>query len=492
MFINFINLLPVILIALGAMVTLAMEPFLKNPNKHKVLPWVSAVFLVLAAGSFSFAQQDTLYDIFAMDPIRRLLGITIIFCAFLGVGGLQMTLAREEQEGGEPYGLLLLATAGALLMTQAMDFVALFIGMELAAFPVYGLVGLRRKNRNGNEAVFKYFVTNAVFSVVFLYGISLIYGATGSSHFSASILEGRTSIYYAGLILVIFGLLFKAGAAPVHFWVADVYTGAPVAVTGFMAAVVKVGALAALGSVWLGALVTRVGAAPAWNLMEPVSVGGAPAKLGILILVVAIVSIVIGAFSGLMQKSIRRILAFSAVMNAGFIVLGLLLPDYAGTGSVQLGSMYFYLVTYALASAGALVGISALSGKDDYRETLDGLRGHARRKPLEGFAIVICLASLAGLPPAAGFLAKFTLFAGVFSAGWVVIGILGFALSVVAAFYYIRIAAVLFAPAHSEDAHHKPCNFPESDVFLLRLGVVLAAFALLILGVFPSVSLIVA
>lgn len=491
MFISLINLLPVILIALGAMVTLAMEPFLKNESKHKVLPWVSAAFLVFAASSFAFARLETLYDIFAMDPIRRLLGLTVIFCAFLGVGGLQTTLIREQHEGGEPYGLLLLATVGALLMTQAMDFVALFIGMELAAFPVYGLVGFRRQNRNGNEAVFKYFVTNAVFSVVFLYGISLIYGATGSSHFSASILEGRTAIYYVGLILVIFGLLFKAGAAPVHFWVADVYTGAPVAVTGFMAAVVKVGALAALGSVWLGALVTRVGTAAAWNLMEPVSVSGAPVKLGFLILVVAIISIVISAFSGLMQKSIRRILAFSAVMNAGFIVLGLLLPDYAGTGSVQLGSMYFYLVTYALASAGTLVGVASLSGKEDVKETLEGLRGSARHKPLEGFAIVICLASLAGLPPAAGFLAKFTLFAGVFSAGWVVFGILGFALSVVAAFYYIRIAAVLFAPPHS-GVHHKPCSFAESNVFLLRLGIVLAAFALLILGIFPSVSLIVA
>ncbi len=491
MFVSLMNLLPVIFVALGAMISLAMEPFLKNENKHKVLPWVAAGSLAFAASSFALAQQDTLYDIFAMDPIRRLLGLTVILCAFLGVGGLQTTLAREKQEGGEPYGLLLLATVGALLMTQAMDFVALFIGMELAAFPVYGLVGLRRTNHNGNEAVFKYFITNAVFSVVFLYGVSLIYGATGSSHFSGAILEGRTAIYYAGLILVIFGLLFKAGAAPVHFWVADVYTGAPVAVTGFMAAVVKVGALAALGSVWLGALVTRVGAAPAWNLMEPVAVGGAPLKLGLLVLVVSMLSIVIGAFSGLMQKSIRRILAFSAVMNAGFIALGLLLPDYAGTGSVQLGPMYFYLITYAIASAGALIGVAALSGKEDSKETLEGLRGSARRKPLEGFAIVICLASLAGLPPAAGFLAKFTLFAGVFSAGWVVVGILGFVLSVVAAFYYIRIAAVLFAPAHSE-ATTKPCGFSESNVFLLRLGIVLAAFALLILGIFPSVSLIVA
>ena len=482
---NYVNLLPIIFVALGAMCTLAMEPFLKDENKHKILPWVATLFLALAAGSFAFASPDTLYGILAMDPMRRLLGWTVIFCTFLGVGGVQTTLWREHYKGGEPYPLLLLASVGALLMTQSIDFVSLFLGMELAAFPVYGLVGLRRKDYNANEATFKYFVTNAVFSVVFLYGLSLIYGATGSSHFSASIIDGRTGLYYAGLVLVMFALLFKAGAAPVHFWVADVYTGAPVAVTGFMAAVVKVGALAALGSVWLGAFVTRVGAAPAWNLAEPVTVGEVPAKLGVLLLVIAIMSIIVGAFSGIAQKSIRRILAFSAVMNAGFITLGLLLPDYTGSGKVQLGPMYFFLITYALGSAGALAGISSLSGKGDSLETLDSLRGRARRKPLEGFAIVVCLASLAGLPPAAGFLAKFTLFADLFSAGWVITGVVGFALSIVAIFYYIRVAAVLFAPA-SEEERNKPYVYGDMRKFLLRLGITVAALGLIFLGVIPG------
>lgn len=487
---SFINLFPVIVLAIGAIFSIALEPLLRNTNKHRILPWVSASFIVIAAIPFFFAVQDSLYGVLAMDPVRRLLGWTVLFCAFLGIGGVQWTLAREKSRGGEAYGLLMLAASGALCMTQAIDFLALFLGMELAAFPIYALVGLRRKDRGGNEAVFKYFISGAVFSVVFLYGISLIYGATGTTHFNGSIIEGREWLYTAGLFLVLFGLLFKAGAAPVHFWVADVYTGAPVAITAFMAAVVKVGALAAIGSVWLGA-----NAAPSvldsWNLSQAIQVEHFMSKpLELFMIAVALLSIVIGAFSGLAQKSIRRILAFSAVMNAGFIVLGLLLPNYA-TGVVQLGPMYFFLITYAIASAGALTGIAYFSGNDDEWESLDAIRGLGRENPLVGLGVIICLASLAGLPPLAGFLAKFTVFAGLFGAKLYMVAIIGFILSIVAAVYYLRIAYVLFAAVPTEKEVLSHCSLPLSRSFILKTGVSLAAITLLIMGVFPAIGLVV-
>ena len=267
---SIVNFFPVIVVALGALATLVMEPFLKDDNKHKIIPWFAAVFVALGMASFALVTTDTCHDLFAMDPVRRLLGLAVLLCTLLGVSGLQWTLGHEDHKGGEAYGLMLLASTGALLMTQAIDFVALFIAMELTSFPVYALVGIRRKDSNAGEGVFKYFVSGSIFSAIFLYGVALVYGATGTTHFSALILQGREPIYAIGILLTIFGLLFKAGAAPVHYWVADVYTGASVAVTGFMAAVVKVGALAALGSVWLGMLVTRAGVAGAWNLSEQV------------------------------------------------------------------------------------------------------------------------------------------------------------------------------------------------------------------------------
>lgn len=487
---NYINLLPVIIVAVGALVALAAEPFIKDENKHKILPWVASFFVLVGMASFYYSSADTVMNLYAMDPVRKLLGVAILLCAFLGIAGLQWTLGHEKFKGGEAYSLLMLATCGALLMTQAIDFLALFIGMELASFPIYALVGIRRKDENANESVFKYFVSGSIFSAIFLYGVALVYGATGSTHFFASCIQGREALYGVGVLLTVVGLLFKAGAAPVHFWVADVYTGASVAVTGFMAAVVKVGALAALASVWLGILVTRAGTAPAWNLAEPVTIASQSKGLFYMVLIVALASMIIGAFSGLAQKSIRRILAFSAVMNAGFIVIGLLLPNYANEGTVQMGAMFYFLITYAVASAGALTGVAYLAGKDDRNETLDDIQGRGRKRPFVALGVTVCLASLAGLPPVAGFLAKFTLFTEAFSSGLGWLAIAGFGLSLVAAVYYLRIAFVLFMPLKDEAECKCCCKCSAPFSYLLKFSVTVAALVLLAMGVVPNIALI--
>lgn len=461
-------LLPVILVVVGALISLATEPFLQNENKHKVLPWIAAVFTAIAAISLYVSPDGTFYQTYAMDATRRLFSLTILVCLFLGIGGVQWTLAREKFPGGEAYGLLMLASVGAVLMALSCDFLALFIGMELAAFPVYALVGLRRKDRNGNEGVFKYFVTGAVFSALFLYGVAFLYGATGSTAFGAVAVEGRAFFLKIGLMLALIGLLFKAGAAPAHFWVADVYTGAPVAVTAFMAAVVKVGAIAAIASIWVCITPDRATKA--------------------VVALVALVSILVGAFSGLAQKSTRRILAFSAVMNAGFLLCGLLL--HKQDGSVFLGALQFFMVTYAIASAGALTGVAYLAGNGDERETLDGLRGLGRKSPVIGIATVICLASLAGLPPAAGFLAKFELFAGMFKEGYGALAASAFCLSLVAAVYYLRVAYMLFSKkcCCSCNASVDPASeAPAYASWILKAGIAIAALAMLALSVVPNI-----
>ncbi|MBR5412967.1 MAG: NADH-quinone oxidoreductase subunit N [Fibrobacter sp.] len=488
---NYVNLLPVILVAFGALITLAAEPFIKDENKHKILPWVASLFIALGAGAYYFTTNDIFMDLYAMDPIRRVLGLSVMLCAFLGIAGLQWTLGHEKFKGGEAYALLLLATCGATLMTQAIDFLALFLGMELASFPIYALVGLRRKDVNANEGAFKYFVSGSVFSALFLYGVALIYGATGSTHIFASVIAGRGLLYGMGVLLAMFALLFKAGAAPLHFWVADVYTGASVAVTGFMAAVVKVGALAALGTLWLGSLVTRIGSAPAWNLAEQVTIRGENKSLFYVILVVAVLSMAVGAFGGLAQKSIRRIMAYSAVMNAGFIVIGLLLPNFATEGTVQMGAMYYFLITYAIGSAGALAGIAFLAGKDDKNESLEDIQGRGRKRPYVAIATTVCLASLAGMPPVAGFLAKFTLFTDALAGGLGLVAAIAFALSLVAAVFYLRIAFVLFMPLKAECACKCCCSKNTVYAYLLRFAVTLAAIALILVGIFPKVALIV-
>ncbi len=481
-------LLPVVLVAIGALITLATEPFLKDENKHKVLPWIASGFVLVAIGSYYFVHMDTAFGLYAMDPVRRILGAAILFCGFLGIAGVQWTLGHEKFKGGEAYALLMLATCGAALMTQAIDYLGLFLGMELASFPIYALVGLRRKDVNAGEGAFKYFVSGSIFSAIFLYGVALVYGATGSTHFGMKVLEGREALFGIGTFLTVIGLLFKAGAAPVHFWVADVYTGASVAVTGFMAAVVKVGALAALASVWLGSLAAKAGVA-AWNLSEAVTFGPQNKALYYVIAIVSLLSMAYGAFGGLAQKSIRRILAYSAVMNAGFIVIGLLLPSFLTEGKVQLNSMFYFLLTYAIGSAGALTGVAYLAGRDDRNENLDDIRGRGRKRPFVALGTVVCLASLAGLPPAAGFMAKFSLFSEAMAGGFGKLAIAGFALSLVAAVYYLRVAFVLFAPAKCESEIKCCCAQSAPFSYLLKFAVGMAAVVLLVLGVAPGLVL---
>ena len=177
-------------------------------------------------------------------------------------------------------------------------------------------------------------------------------------------------------------------------------------------------------------------------------------------------------------------------MNAGFIVIGLLLPNYVKSGSVQMGAMFYFLVTYAVASAGALTGIAYLAGREDRNENLDDLQGCGRKRPYVALGVTVCLASLAGLPPVAGFLAKFTLFTGAFSGGLGWLAIAGFALSLVAAVYYLRIAFVLFMPVKHKCECQKSCCGSTPFAYLLRFGVTVAAIALIVIGIFPNLALI--
>ena len=210
-----------------------------------------------------------------------------------------------------------------------------------------------------------------------------------------------------------------------------------------------------------------------------------------MIIVVSILSMVFGAFGGLAQKSIRRIMAYSAVMNAGFIVIGLLLPNYAAEGTVQMGAMYYFLITYAVGSAGALAGIAYLAGKDDKNETLEDIQGRGRKHPYGAVATTVCLASLAGMPPVAGFLAKFTLFTDALAGNLGVVAAIAFALSLVAAVFYLRIAFVLFMPLKAECACKCCCGKNTAFAYLLRFAVTLAAIALIFIGIFPKYALIV-
>jgi NADH-quinone oxidoreductase subunit N len=460
-------LLPIVVVSLGGMFSLAAESFLNPNRRHKALPLINLSFLATAACFVRIISGDFSdpWNLFSLTYVKEIFLYATTLCAAVGTAALQNTLKNTNTECSEAYSLLMLSVAGIMIMVLSTDLMPLFLGMELASFPIYALIAMNRRSKESNEAAFKYFISGAALSAVFLYGIAMFYGATGSTLINSDVLAGRETIYQAAIFMLSLGLLFKVGAFPLHFWVADAYTGALAAVTGYMAAVVKIGAFLALGAVWFGLL----------NSSAFVVI----TREAILFLCIGVASIVIGAITGLAQISAKRILAFSAIANAGFILLGFCYPYFAKSQELDLNSAFYFLLTYAIGSIGALAGISALVS--DY-DDLECLRATARKKPFLGACISVCLASLAGLPVAAGFLAKFRIFVSLVNASFEIPAIWGiaiatFVLAIISATYYIRIIYSIWSYT---DSMSKKFN---NVSYLLNVTVGMAALALLVLAV---------
>jgi NADH-quinone oxidoreductase subunit N len=495
---------PVLFLLLGALATLVSEPFLAKSDKHRFLPWVGTFFAGLAGLALAYTEPGSLHGFFSIDPVRGgLIAILLVVLVF-GLAALQRNLSLDGFEGGEPYVLVQLATVGAILMVMASQTMVMFVGMELMSLAIYPMVGMRRKSSESAEALLKYFAMGAVFSAVFLYGASLTYGATGSVAFGGTIAEGRTGVFNLGFLLMALGLLFKVGMAPFHFWSPDAYTGASSGTTAFMAGAVKVGAFAGLGTLWLNFLVSRAGfpvAAPLsakitippmlFYQMQPESFESVKAIALLLFGVLSLVSVAIGSLSVLRQTSVRRLLAFSGVANAGFIGFGFFLPSLS-RGYVDLSVAWYYLAGYAVATSGALACLSALSGPLDAGDQLTALSGTARRSPLVGATMTVFLASLAGLPPMAGFVAKFQLFHGLLlnAFGGMIPNVpptlllllpaivLVFALVGAAAYFKVIIAIWSQPGPVSRD--------PEPLPVLLGWAISLGALAMIALALFPK------
>ena len=477
-------LLPLSLVLIGALVALGFEPFLQRATKHALIPWLAAAFLVFAGIAQAGVAPGHLHGVLAIDTARLWLCEAIIVAALCSIAGLQQSLGRDEYPGGESYALTLFATVGAMVMTMANDSLALFIGIELASLSIYAMVGLRRARPESNEALFKYFVMGSVFSAIYLYGTALTYGATGNTAFGHAAIDAQhATLLQFGQVLMIVGLLFKVGVVPFHFWAPDAYTGAPIAVTGFMGAVIKVGGFAAIGAIWLNLAALASGTHPGGvlNLGDAVTLtaGGVKEleKLNLAFLVLGLLSLVLGNFSALKQTSARRIVAYSSIAHAGYMMLALALPTAGET--LQLGSLWFYLVGYAIATAGALSAFAAIAGKDDQGDNLNGLAGQGRAQPFYGLMLTIFLISIAGIPPTVGFLGKFFVFADLVSKGKVMIAVFAMVMAVVGAAYYLRMIVTLWAATNKE-----PALAPTP--MLARWSLAGAAIAVLALIAWPN------
>jgi NADH-quinone oxidoreductase subunit N len=463
-----VALLPEILLSTAALLVLLVVSWRHSTAADSRLAgWLSLMGVVataIALGALWFydVQPDGLAQMVALDPFRYAASLL----ALIAAGGtilISITyLERERLLAPEYYPLILLATAGMMFLAGAEDLIVLFLGLEVMSVAVYVLAGYDRANPFSAEAAVKYFLIGAFASGFLLYGIALIYGATGTTNLSliGAQLAGKLPPLMAslGLGLLLIGFGFKVAAVPFHMWAPDVYDGSPTPVTGFMATGVKAAAFAALVRVLLESFPS---AASVW---QPV------------IAALAIGSMVVGNFAALTQPSLKRMLAYSSIAHAGYILVAVWPGSLSGAGAVLL-----YLLAYALTTL-ASFGFVALLGRGGERDlTNDDLAGLGTTRPGVALGLSICMLSLLGFPGTFGFIGKWYIISATVAEGQFILPVVLVLTSVLSAGYYLPvIMAMYMKPAPSPAA--EVIRFPRSAVGVIAVSVAV----IVVLGFWPG------
>ncbi len=462
-----VDLVPVLpeLILVGTGVVVLLAGAIARRADPRVLLGVSLAGVV-AAGVASVALWSwdgpltVLAGAVAVDRFGVIARLILLVTAAFGLVYGDHYFRRSGEEKAEFAPLVLFATSGMTLIATAGDLIVVFLALEILSLSLYVLTGF--SSRLGSvEGAMKYFLLGAFSSAFFLFGVAMAYGATGSTHLGdvSRALAGQTgsqalALTAVGLLAIGFG--FKVSAVPFHMWTPDVYQGAPTAVTAFMSAGTKVAAFAAFMRVFNVAL-------------QPLTVDWVALVWGI-----AAVSIVVGSILAVAQTDIKRLLAYSSIAHAGFILTGL-----TAAGQVGMSAALFYLVAYAVMILGAFGVVMLVSARGEERTTIDSYAGLARRSPLLAGLMAIFLFSLAGIPPTAGFIAKVRVFAAAIDAGHWELALIGVLASVIAASFYLRVVVVMFMQDPETEAE------PDRSI-LPSVAVALPALATLVLGVFPG------
>ena len=373
-------------------------------------------------------------DAIVVDGFAVFIMVTITIAVVLGALVGHAYIRREQLLGPEFHVLMLLSASGGLLMASANDLIVLFLGLEILSIALYVLAGFHSRREESREAAMKYFVLGAFSSALFLYGIALVYGATGSTNLPniAAFLAGNVvpghGVLLAGVMLLLVGFGFKVAAVPFHTWTPDVYQGSPSPVTGFMAAAAKAGGFAGLLRVFFSTFATlRLD----W---QPV------------IAVLAIATLVIGSVLALVQTDIKRMLAYSSISHAGYVLVGLQAASDRGIA----GSL-FYLLAYTFMVIGSFAIVTIVGGRGDARHDLEAYRGLARARPGLALIFTVLLMAQAGIPFTSGFLAKFYVIAAAVDSGSYVLAVIAMLAAVVAAFFYLRVIIVMYGPAEAAE-----------------------------------------
>lgn len=457
-----VPMMPELFLAVAGLALLVLGAFSSGPKVASHIGWLTILTIAITAALLiqtPWNDQPVMNGMFVLDGFAGFVKLVLL-------GGIAVSLILSlrymEEEGLARFEypiLVLFSGLGMMMMVSASNLLSLYMGLELQSLAIYVLASFRRDSAKSAEAGLKYFVLGALASGLLLFGISLVYGYTGSIDFGTigGTLGAELSLgAIIGMVFIVAGLAFKISAAPFHMWTPDVYEGAPTSVTAFFAMVPKLAAIALLSRLCIEVF-------PA-----------ATQQMGQIIWMLAAATMAVGAFAGLLQDNVKRLLAYSSIGNMGFALVGL-----ASMNATGIGSVLFYMVVYMIMTAGTFAIVLSMRRNGKSVEQISDLAGLSRTSPFLAYSLAIMMFSMSGIPPLAGFFSKLVVFKAAIGVGLFGLAVFGVLCSVVAAYYYLRIIKVMF--------FDEPAEKLDDAVPLTRRLVILASVAFVVIFiVYPS------
>jgi len=461
---NFTPALPEIFVLTMICVVLVVDLFLTDKNRSITYLLSQATLLgaaVLTVVVQSAVPEYTFSGMFVNDSMGTVLKLFIYLSTAVVFIYSREYLIERDLFKGEFFVLALFAVLGMMVMVSANNLLTIYLGLEVLSLAMYAMVALNRDSSIASEAAMKYFVLGAIASGMLLYGMSMLYGATGSlghTEIASFVAQGSTDdiVLKFALVFIVIGLAFKLGAVPFHMWVPDVYQGAPTAITLFISTAPKIAAFAMLMRLLVEGL------------------GGLLVHWQDMLIIIAVLSIILGNVIAIAQKNIKRMLAYSTISHVGFLMLGII----AGTSEGYAAGM-FYVIVYALMSLAAFGMILLLSRSGFEADTLEDFKGLNQRSPWFAFMMLITMFSMAGVPPTVGFYAKLAVLSAVVEIGLVWLAVLAVVFSVIGAFYYLRVIKFMYFDKAVDSA-------PISSAYDMRTVMSANGVIILLLGFYPA------
>ncbi len=457
---DYIRILPELVLTAFGLVVMLLDPLFRPEDDRKPLGIV-ALIGTLAAIVATLVQSrypgDAFFSMVRVDSFSIFFHLIVGFVAAIVILASFEYMAVQHIRAGEYYGLILLGAVGMMLMSSAVELVLIFISLEISSISTYILAGFRRRSAAGVESSLKYFLLGSFATAFFLYGVAMTFGATGSTSvypIANSLRGGAPALAYVAMALMFVGLGFKVASAPFHVWTPDVYEGAPAPVVALMSTAPKAAAFAVLLRILFAA------AAPGWFWLIWIS---------------AALSMTLGNIGALVQTNVKRLLAYSSIAHAGYLLVA-----FAAAKEVGISAAIFYAASYAVMNAGAFLVISHFANVGERYVTVDDYAGLGRRAPGLAAVLTVFLLSLIGIPITGGFFAKFYVFSAALQSGLVALTIIGVVNSAIAAYYYLRVIVSMYM------------REPREDVPVLRMpatvgvSLALSVAATIYLGVLPG------